>query len=145
MTDGGEGTLGYKHTEKTKETLSNTRKGENHHNYGKKLSEETKERIGNSNRGKKYSEEYKLFISKSRKGSIPWNKKVSMTDKQKENLGTHQKTRATHSKSKLILDLQTGIFYDCIKDAAEAYGYVYRTLCQRLDGTVRNKTNLVYV
>jgi hypothetical protein len=41
---------------------------------GRSLSNDVKERIGNSNRGKKRSAELRKHMSESRKGRIPWNK-----------------------------------------------------------------------
>lgn len=78
MTKGGEGTSGRKRTEAEKEAI---RQG----HLGKPLSEETKKKIGDSNRGKtrhgggrpkgyKLSDETKRRISEAGKGHVPWNK-----------------------------------------------------------------------
>lgn len=45
ITDGGEGVRGYKHTEEWKQKMSKARSGKNNPNYGKHLSEETKQKI----------------------------------------------------------------------------------------------------
>lgn len=58
---GGEGTSGYKHTKKTKQKMSNAKKGT-------RLAEETKQKIGESNKGKTLFEETKNKISKANKG-----------------------------------------------------------------------------
>jgi len=96
ITDGGEGISGYKHTEETKQKLSEINRGENHPNFGKHLLKETKNKIGEKNRKnfsyiknefekRKYillSEEkdYKnnetileYTCPKGHKGSINWN------------------------------------------------------------------------
>lgn len=58
--------------ERVSKTMSDGRlKGENNHNYGKKLgplSEETKAKISKSHKGKKFSEEHKQKLSISHKG-----------------------------------------------------------------------------
>jgi group I intron endonuclease len=45
--------------------------------------------------------------------------------------------------SKQVLDLHSGIFYDCIREAAESINIKYSTLKSMLNGTNRNKTSLV--
>jgi hypothetical protein len=78
-TDGGDGVSGYiyteehrrktsetskarRHTEETKRRIADSRMGEKHPFYGKKLSEETRKRMSESRRGKKHSAETKLKI-----------------------------------------------------------------------------------
>lgn len=46
--------------------------------------------------------------------------------------------------AKIVVNVQNGIFYDCVKDAAETYGIKYKTLVGMLSGGDRNWTNLVY-
>ena len=58
-------------SEKTKEKISKSLKGENHQYYGKHLSEEHRRKISEANKGKKckhLTEEHKRKISKSKKG-----------------------------------------------------------------------------
>lgn len=104
FTRGGEGTSGMKHSEESKRKNSETNKataadklarGIPNAMYGKHLSEETKQKIGDNQRGWKHSEkakkkiseatkrihtgmkrseETKQKIAESRKGKIPWNK-----------------------------------------------------------------------
>lgn len=75
---GGEGTFGYKHTEKTKTLLSENRKGIARSKEtkikisntlkGTHLSEGTKQKISNSNKGKIFSNKHKQHLSESLKG-----------------------------------------------------------------------------
>ncbi|MGH2622040.1 MAG: NUMOD4 domain-containing protein [Sphingobacterium sp.] len=46
---------------------------------------------------------------------------------------------------KLILDKQSGIFYHGVREAAEAFGFKYRTLANMLSGFRNNWSNLQYV
>lgn len=54
---------------------------------------------------------------------------------------------AASGMSKMVLDTQTGIFYDCIREAAEAKGYKQTTLTNKLSEKHghRNTTSFIYV
>ena len=45
-------------------------------------------------------------------------------------------------KSKIVLDLNTGIFYDCLREASEAYNIHKTTMSQKIK---QNKIHLIYV
>ena len=62
------GFLGKSHTEKSKRKISEALKGENHPNYGKKPSEETRKKQSEVKKGKRHSEESKRKISEKAKG-----------------------------------------------------------------------------
>lgn len=47
-------------------------------------------------------------------------------------------------KSKIVLDLQTGIYYDAMAEAAKAKGFKYKWLSRNLLKE-KNKTSLIYV
>jgi len=89
LTDGGEGTLGYRHTEMQKKEWSDKRKGSitgdknpnygkfgpDHPSYGRKFSEETKQKLSeqklgknNPNYGKKIPEQTRVKMSLAQKG-----------------------------------------------------------------------------
>lgn len=53
--------------------------------------------------------------------------------------------RGNRSKAKLVLDINTGVFYDCALDAAESYGVKETTIHSLLNGKRTNKTPLRYV
>ena len=59
---------GKQFSEEHKKKLSEARKGENNHNYGKHLSEETKNKISYAKKGKQFSEEHKKKLSEAHKG-----------------------------------------------------------------------------
>jgi group I intron endonuclease len=78
LTAGGEGVLGYVHSEETRrkksESMKKTIAGRPAHNRGSKHSEETKKKMSESqkgkaspNKGKKLSEEWKNNMSKAHK------------------------------------------------------------------------------
>lgn len=50
-----------------------------------------------------------------------------------------------HPRSKIVLDKETGIFYECAREAAEAKNIGYQTLSSKLAGGIKNNTSLIYV
>ena len=70
LTDGGDGTSGYKQTEEHRKKNSLARKGKSATwNVGRKYSEELKKKCGAKNLGKKLTEEHKAKISKHLAGN----------------------------------------------------------------------------
>lgn len=67
FTLGGDGTVGFQHSEKTKQKIGQA-------NKGWKMSQKEKKKISQLHKGKKLSDEHKQKISKSLKGIVPWNK-----------------------------------------------------------------------
>jgi len=72
LTDGGEGTSGYTHSDKTKEKMSKVLNGlligKNHPMYGKSLSNATKQKISVNLKGRTLSTKTKQKISKTMEG-----------------------------------------------------------------------------
>jgi group I intron endonuclease len=120
---------GCKHTEETKQKISKAQ-------LGRKLSEETIKKIILANTGRIASEETKKKISEALTGrKIPQH----VLDKRKISC------RGDKNKlSKIILNLDSGIFHGCSREAAEAYNINQSTLKGYLTGNRKNKTNLVY-
>ena len=87
---------------------------------GKKWSDETIEKMIKILTGKKHTKETRLQMSERILG-----------DK--------------HPNSKIVLDLGTGIFYSCVREAAEAYNLSKTTLGYWLRGERENLSNLIYV
>jgi hypothetical protein len=86
LTDGGDGCIGTIVSNETKQKMSEIRKGEKHHNYGKKQSIETKTKISISHIGKKFSNESRQKMSENRKGSMNHFFGKTHNDKTKEKL-----------------------------------------------------------
>ena len=123
MTNGGEGTFGLIVSEESRIKISESERGINNHFYGKNLSKEHRDKISKAHKGVKKSPEAIINMSKSRIG---------------------KRTGEKHTGSKIVLDLETGIYYDCAKAAAVAFNIVYSTLRGFLNGNYKNKTNLIY-
>lgn len=106
--------------DETKQKISKTMKeryGENHWMCGKTLSEETKRKIGNSQKGKKQTEETKNKISESHKGK-------TLTKCHKEKLSKAKDDK----KVKIVsIDIDSGEIecFDCLRETERKYGYNY--------------------
>ena len=59
-------------------------------------------------------------------------------------IGTSKKG-AEHGRARKVLDLQTGIFYDTIQEAAFTYGINNNNLSRYLNGSRPNKSNLILI
>lgn len=84
MTDGGEGTHGFRWSDKEKKRIGSQHRGklisEEHRAAvskafkGKKLSAEHRAKIGAAHKGRDWGPEFAAKISATSKGRIPWNK-----------------------------------------------------------------------
>ena len=93
---GGEGTSGMHHSEETKQKISETEKG-------KKISEETKRKLSESCKGRKLSEEAKQKISEANKGkksSEDKKQKISEANKGRKLSEEHKKKISETKKGK---------------------------------------------
>jgi hypothetical protein len=94
FTIGGEGVLGFKHSNESRKKMSEAHKGKkfslkhrqaiSNANKGNVHSEETKKKMRENNArywlGKKHSDEYKRKMSESCRGLIPWNTGKTLED-----------------------------------------------------------------
>lgn len=101
-TDGGEGQLGFKHSEETKEKLRNH----------------------------KHTTESKIKMSKAKLG-------VKFTKE--------QISKSAEARKKIILNIETGIFYMGLNEAALSINMSIFNLNARLIGRTKNNTSLIYV
>ena len=73
FTEGGEGTLGYNHSEETKKKIGLANSGGTSWSKGRKFSKEHRDKISKAHKGKKLSKETRLKMSKAFKGRKPAN------------------------------------------------------------------------
>lgn len=95
-------------SEETRKKMSEAKKGEKNHFYGKThteetrkkiseankgriFSEETRKKISESNKGKAYSEESRRKISEANKGRIPWNKGKQLSEEARKKMSEAKK------------------------------------------------------
>lgn len=111
------------------------RTGELNGMYGKTHSEDTKNKIRETlknkylnkihpNTGRVHTEETKKSMSDSKKG---------------KRLG------GLNTSAKKVIDTETQIVYDTVKEAAEKFNLVYGVLLKRLKGKFKNNTTLKYL
>ena len=123
------------------------------------LSKETKNKIRYKAIGRKASEETKIKMSLSRKGKYSTYKGKKHTEETKNKISLsllgnkrgcnkimseNEKENLKNKFSKIILNLQTGVFYLGTKEAAFYNNLNHSTLKNRLNGNLKNNTNLIY-
>jgi hypothetical protein len=84
------------------------------------------------------------WVTKSENIQHAWDTGLKSHNKEQRLEISKRNRRGGHGIAKLVLNLQTGIFYDCAVDAAEFNNLNYNTLRMRLNGKRKNKTNLIY-
>lgn len=163
LTNGGEGVLNYTYTDDVKSKMSLLKKGKQSPRKGIKLSQETKYKISNSKKGTKFSDIHKLKISEGNKGKklskdhieiiINSNKNRVVSEKTKLKMSlsklkmsneTKNKISLNNKKSRIVLNKNTGVFYNSIKEASfyECISYDKLKNISRKNG-YKNDTNLI--
>jgi group I intron endonuclease len=147
------GELKQVHTQETKDKISKA-------NLGKIMSKDSKEKIRIAREGFIFTEQHKkkISIANSGKGNSQFGKKGELspnfgkeglrgekhpnwgrkaTQKQKDNQSARQ--------SKLVLNLDTRIFYSSCKEAASVINCTSKKLSAYLNGSRTNKTSFIYI
>jgi group I intron endonuclease len=138
----------YVHSKETREKISNSNKGKTGRKFV--MSEEHKHKIGQSKIGKKRPD-FSKYLSENNKKKIGelnnfYNKKHSKESLLKMSLARKGKNSSGNNhNSKIVLDLNNGIFYETITEAGKVYGYRQNHLSRILNGFLKNKTNLILV
>ena len=104
MTDGGEGSSGYRHTEATKQKIAELQMGEKHWAYGKKFSEEERQRLSQIAK-RKHTDEHRKKVSEATKGVPNSPEHRANISKAKQNGGHHMALTVEYD----------GKRFDCIK------------------------------
>lgn len=147
LTVGGDGCPGWEWTDAHKFAASERMKGDKNPNFGKTHSPEVRRIISESKKGKPshnkgvpMSDETKLKVSLAKKGQpCYWNGKK---------MPPESAIKLSETKSSLIFDTFTGIFYLGIKAAAHARGLNANTLkwyLSRNSSATKNPTSLITV
>jgi group I intron endonuclease len=128
LTDGGKGALGYKMPESHKQKLSKLF-------TGRTYSDETIERM---RQGQLNSPFYGIKWQKPHSNETKEKIRKSLTGNPK-NLGQN------HHSAMMVINLETGIYYDSIRDAAKSINKNTNYLQHRLGGRLKNKTSFQLV
>lgn len=120
LTWGGDGIVGYRHTNETKKKMSIKGSGINHWNYGNHWDDVIKRKNSNTQKGRKLSETHKDKISKGLKGKYV-GKKMSNSAKEKmrkAKIGLYDGKNNPNSKTYKILNIITNeiVVVDCLKE-----------------------------
>lgn len=120
--------------------------------YAKNRTEEHKDNLKKALKGKpstrkgitgvfKHSDVSKIKIGKASVG----NKYCLGLKHSKETKKKLSELRIDNINTKLVLDLQMGIFYVSLTRACEALNIDYKLTSNRLRGRTKNDTNLIYI
>lgn len=132
------------HSIETKMKISNTKKKnycpENNPMYGKKHSDETKEKIGQTQKGKLEGDKNPMF------GKFGKEHPAFGTKRNEEYL---EKRKGLHKYgnnpgAKIVIDLETGVFYESAVEIADLLNINKYTFRARLNGNLINNTNFKY-
>lgn len=128
----------YEHSEETKRKMSESSMGDKNPMYGKKMSEEAKEK-----RKKTIEERYGKSYKKR---EVSKDKYATKSDYQlKKEQGGVSKLRGKNPMAKKVKDSVTGEIWECIVDASEANSIHIRRLSRYLNNPSKNKTNLLFL
>ncbi len=108
---------------------------------GRKMSDSTKLKLSQNHIGKKLSQNHKDKIALGgigRKHSPETIKKMSVPNKSKGKIGEF------HRMAKIVLDIKTGIYYGCLKDACLSREMNYYTVRAMVQGRTNNYSGLIY-
>jgi hypothetical protein len=126
MTDGGEGAINRIFSKEHRERISKSK-------MGHKVSEETLNKLRTSRIGIKHTEEFKQNMSLRNSG------------KNNPNFGKVTPEYIKEMKRRIILDTNTGIYYDSLLQASSLLNIANGNLSKMLNGKRNNKTGLKYV
>ena len=104
-------------SDKTKLKMSESKKGNKNYFFGKKHNKEAREKISKAQLGRKHTLEHRLKVS----------------------------LNSSRYKSKVVLNLNDGMFYNSCLEASIAYGFNYSTLRSQLNGTNKNSSSMIFV
>lgn len=117
------------YTEESKRKMSEGRTGEKNHMFGRR----GKDHPGF---GKKASQQARINLSIAAKG-------IKKSEAHKRNIGIKQIGGGNH-QAKLVFDTETGIFYDCVKDASIAKNLTNLNDWLNEKRNARNRSSLIY-
>jgi group I intron endonuclease len=136
---------GRKHSEESKKYQSEIKLGSKNPMFGKEVSKETRDKISKANigksKGKKISEAHKKILSKTHKNKVrTFEEKLQ----QSQTLIQQYKDGKEPHQANLVLNTQTGVFYNSILEASKFYHIKYTTLRAMIMGQNPNTSPFIY-
>lgn len=122
-------------TDKTRKKMSEI-KVSDYIKYKTSINKKNISFFGLNRTGSKHSEESKIKMSESKKG-------IKLSEETKKKMSEAKKGKLSNVKKKLILNIETGIFYFGAKEAAESINITTIKLYNYLNS--KNKTSFIYV
>lgn len=124
---------------------------------GVKRRPETIKKMRQANIGKEMPESVRLKISKTcgeRWKAAPWHTGLQgeknpfygkrHSDEAKAKMRRSKNVGGDNIRARIVINLETGVFYDCAREAAESSIYKQEHLRGMLNGNKRNKTSFRY-
>lgn len=149
ISDGGEGNKGYIPSDMNKKQHSMRMSGLGNPNFGKSMTSDQKQKISKTRKKNciGVGDNNPMFgrvgamKGKCGKDSPMFGRRVSLETSE---LIRNKLKGGKCYCAKMVLCTETGIFYDCIKDAAKAICISYNSLKAMLSGRYRNVTSIIY-
>jgi hypothetical protein len=134
ISEANKGNKGILFTEEHKIKISQRQKG-------RKLSDETREKMSNSKKGRKFSDETKKKMSENHTSK----KEGYINPRKNKKVSEETLTKMIQSKSKKVINIETGEIYNSVKELSEILNINYNTLQAKLKGSIKNNTNFKYI
>ena len=130
LTNGGEGSEGFRFSAEQKKHFSELRKGKPSGREGKHCSEEHKRKIKLANTGRKQSDEARKHLSEAMRGRKAWNKGLPCTDQMLKHL--RNLAQASRGKKKSVESIQKMIATRAKNNKPRPRGYkMSEEICRR--------------
>lgn len=135
------------HSEETRNKISESNKGEKCFWYGKTFTEETKSKMRESKKGYKHTQDSLDKMSLSQKGRV--REDMVGDNNPSKNIEVREKLKGSHNhKSKKIVNTITNELFSCAREAWEKYHkeqYCYNYFMEMVRNKKPNKTNFKYL
>lgn len=135
------------HSEETRNKISESNKGEKCFWYGKTFTEETKSKMRESRKGYKHTQESLDKMSLSQKGRV--REDMVGDNNPSKNIEVRGKLKGSHNhKSKKVINTITNEIFTCAREAWEKHHhkqYCYNYFMEMVRNKKPNKTNFKYL
>jgi len=135
------------HSEETRNKISESNKGEKGFWYGKTFTDETKSKMSQSRKGYKHTQESLDKMSLSQKGKI--REDMIGDNNPSKSIEVREKLKGSNNhNSKKVINIITNEIFACAREAFEKYHkeqYCYNYFMEMVRNKKSNKTNFKYL